>query len=265
MMPIIHALLIEDDPDDVLLVREALLGNALCQCAVEVASTLSQGLDRLERERFDIILLDLSLPDSQGIDTFVELLTSRSGTPIIVLTGLFDNAMALRMMRLGAQGYLVKGRDNLAMLPLAIQYAIEQFHLLQDAHLVSQWEQHMQDMGHLRASWPADDEGGLVRFGEDAAAWQHEYQMLVEHLSDVESAAVDAGLDRLTDALDAVQVSAADVLDLHLEVLAGLCELASLKQADRYVGAGQRALIALLGALVQRARTREQGERPHTL
>ena len=92
-----------------------------------------------------------------------------------------------------------------------------------------------------------------------------DYQLLVEHLADADSPAADAGLDRLTDALDAVQASAANVLDLHLEVLAGLCEVASLRQADRYVGAGQRALIALLGALVQRARPRARGEMSRAL
>lgn len=254
----LRVLLIEDDLDDVLLVEEALRDHTAQPYAVTHTPTLTAAIERLEHDRYDIILLDLSLPDSQGIDTFVELLPCRVGAPIIVLTGLHDNAMALRMMRLGAQGYLVKGRDNLAMLPLAMQYAIEQFHLLQETHLANQWETHARELRRLLATWRGTvSQDGLERFGEISNAWEHDYQALVEHLTEGESAAVAEGVARLAEALDGERVGAGDVVELHVRALDCLCAAASLRQTNRYVDTGQRALIALLGALVQRARARE--------
>ena len=76
-------------------------------------------------EPFDVILIDLSLPDSQGIDTFLTLQRQVLNVPIVVLTGLDDENLALSAMQQGAQDYLIKGRVDSSLLLRSIRYAIE--------------------------------------------------------------------------------------------------------------------------------------------
>src|SRR6266404_5029818 len=119
-------LLIEDNPGDALLLREALidLGGALVLDLVHVGR-LDDGLRRLRQEEFDAILLDLSLPDAHGLDTVARMQAAAPRLPIVVLTGLDDDAAALEAVRAGAQDYLVKGQIDGRLLVRALSYAIE--------------------------------------------------------------------------------------------------------------------------------------------
>jgi two-component system OmpR family sensor kinase len=119
-------LLIEDNPGDALLLREALidLGGALVLDLVHVGR-LDDGLRRLRQEEFDAILLDLSLPDAHGLDTVARMQAAAPRLPIVVLTGLDDDAAALEAVRAGAQDYLVKGQIDGRLLIRALRYAIE--------------------------------------------------------------------------------------------------------------------------------------------
>jgi DNA-binding response OmpR family regulator len=74
---------------------------------------------------FDIILLDLFLPDSQGLDTLYTSLSNAPGIPIILLTGMDDEGLAIEALQAGAQDYIVKGRDDFFFLARSIRYAIE--------------------------------------------------------------------------------------------------------------------------------------------
>src|SRR6266404_2681625 len=119
-------LLIEDNPGDALLLREALiyLGGAFVLDLVHVGR-LDDGLRRLRQEEFDAILLDLSLPDAHGLDTVARMQAAAPRLPIVVLTGLDDDAAALEAVRAGAQDYLVKGQIDGRLLIRALRYAIE--------------------------------------------------------------------------------------------------------------------------------------------
>ena len=117
-------LLVEDNPGDARLVREMLADESSGSEVVDVGR-LSDGLQRLGREKFDAILLDLSLPDSQGLDTLVKLQANVTGVPLVVLTGLEDEALAARALRQGAQDYLVKGKFGGDLLMRAVWHAIE--------------------------------------------------------------------------------------------------------------------------------------------
>ena len=86
---------------------------------------LAAALERLGLDRMDVVLADLSLPDSQGIETFRQLYRHPSRAPIVVLSGLDDEAMALRTVEEGAQDYLVKGQFDSALLVRSIRYAIK--------------------------------------------------------------------------------------------------------------------------------------------
>src|SRR4029077_18664374 len=89
------------------------------------ADRLSIGLERLAEAPFDAVLLDLSLPDSQGLDTLVRLHAAAKDVPIVVLTGIEDEALGVRLIQAGAQDYLVKGYVTGPLLVRSLRYAAE--------------------------------------------------------------------------------------------------------------------------------------------
>jgi serine phosphatase RsbU (regulator of sigma subunit) len=121
----IRILLVEDDPDDVWVMR-GLLGDRW-DGPFELAQVeaLSAGIRRCQEEPFDVVLLDLSLPDSQGLETFLAMHAQAEGVPIVVLTGCDDESAAMRAVQAGAEDYLVKGQVDDNVLVRSIRYAIE--------------------------------------------------------------------------------------------------------------------------------------------
>ncbi len=121
----LHILIVEDNPADVRLIQEMLnesRGNAL---RFEHAAALSDALALLDNSPADVILLDLSLPDSRGIETLAKIQEKAPHTPIIVLTGMEDQSLAMQAVQTGAQDYLIKGEVVSVLLSRSIQYAIE--------------------------------------------------------------------------------------------------------------------------------------------
>ena len=121
----LRILIVEDNPADVDLVREALSGAGSAGFRVESAPRLSAALARLEAEGIDLVLLDLGLPDSQGLDTFRRLRDAAPDVPAIVLTGNVDQAVGLAAVSEGAQDYLVKGEVTNESVARSIRHAIE--------------------------------------------------------------------------------------------------------------------------------------------
>jgi PAS domain S-box-containing protein len=125
MVSPIRVLLVEDNPGDARLLREAVgevTGPDLEWVTVE---RLGEAIRRLPEEQLDVILLDLSLPDSHGFETFARAVEAAPDLPIVVLTGLDDEDLAVRTVQAGAQDYLVKGHLDGHLLVRAIRYAIE--------------------------------------------------------------------------------------------------------------------------------------------
>src|SRR5882672_10776118 len=129
--PGIKVLLIEDNAGDARLVREALSAQGPPNFEVAVADRLSTALDRLDHEAFDVALVDLSLPDSQGLDTFKQVRAHARSVPVLVLTGLDDESIATRAVGEGAQDYVLKRNLATDILPRAILYALSRQQLLQ--------------------------------------------------------------------------------------------------------------------------------------
>lgn len=121
----IKVLLVEDNPGDVRLIREMLKEAKPNLAALEESPSLMAAVERLAKGGIDAVLLDLGLPDSQGISTFVKLNQQFPRTPIVVLTGLTDEGVGLRAVREGAQDYLIKGKVDSPWLCRAILYAVE--------------------------------------------------------------------------------------------------------------------------------------------
>jgi two-component system sensor histidine kinase UhpB len=118
-------LLIEDNPGDVRLIQELLKEDSRFTYETHSVKRLVEGMDYHAKHKPDIILLDLSLPDSQGFDTFTKLNASAPNTPIVILTGLIDDALAIIAVQAGAQDYLIKGQVNGDMLTRTIRYSIQ--------------------------------------------------------------------------------------------------------------------------------------------
>jgi signal transduction histidine kinase len=121
----IKVLAIEDSASDVVILREILQGGSPMQFCVTGAQRLDQGMAMLRESEFDVVLLDLGLPDSQGLDTLRKLRKKFGEIPIIVLTGLDDEATGMEAIQGGAQDYIVKGQMTGPGQARAIRYAIE--------------------------------------------------------------------------------------------------------------------------------------------
>ncbi|HEX8517445.1 MAG TPA: response regulator [Bacteroidia bacterium] len=128
----INILLVEDNPGDARLIDIYLKESFENIFTLMTADYLSKGLELLEQHVFNIIILDLSLPDSDGLDTFKRIHERAPETPIIVLTGMEDESMGINAMKLGAQDFLVKGKLKISSLKRSIKYSIERYRLLNE-------------------------------------------------------------------------------------------------------------------------------------
>ncbi|MBN1674500.1 MAG: response regulator [Kiritimatiellae bacterium] len=131
-MPVkrIHVLLIEDNPGDVRFMQELLAEEDDTPFSLQCADRLASGLERLKKGGVDVVLLDLSLPDGAGLDTFVRAHGAAPDVPIVVMTGLDDETLAVRAVHEGAQDYLVKGNVDSNLMSRALRYAIERQRML---------------------------------------------------------------------------------------------------------------------------------------
>jgi len=121
----LHVLVVEDNQADADLIRETLPETGHVSFDVEAVPRLSDALARVERGGFDLIIVDLGLPDSQGLDTFYKLRDAAPNIATIVLTGNDDLELAITAVREGAQDYLVKGQADGGSFMRAARYAVE--------------------------------------------------------------------------------------------------------------------------------------------
>jgi PAS domain S-box-containing protein len=126
MISVLNILLVEDNPGDIRLLQEILREVTTTRCQITPVMTLADAIITLSSSlNFDVILLDLSLPDSQGINSLLKLRDRAANLPIIVLTGSDDESLAILAMQQGSQDYLIKGQVDRNLLLRSIRYAIE--------------------------------------------------------------------------------------------------------------------------------------------
>jgi diguanylate cyclase (GGDEF)-like protein len=121
----VRALLVEDNPADARLMVELLSDAGARGVKLQHVDRVSAALMNLGNQEFDIVLLDLSLPDSSGLETVSRICAADPRIPVIVLTGMEDDALALAAVHAGAQDYLVKGQVDGTGIGRSIRYAIE--------------------------------------------------------------------------------------------------------------------------------------------
>lgn len=134
MTTLITILLVEDNPGDELLIKEQLHLTPLNIKHIFSAASIADAELILEQEQIDVVLLDLTLPDSKGLDSFLAI--NRFTTlPVIILSGLGIEEMALKSIKLGAQDFLLKGEFDEKMLDKTIRYSIERKKNLEDLRI----------------------------------------------------------------------------------------------------------------------------------
>jgi len=121
----VKVLLIENNPEDARRIKKELLAVKSTKFDLLLADCLSQGLKHLAEANIDIVLLDLSLPDSNGIDTFLRITQQKPDIPVVILTAHDDESFAINALRQGAQDSLIKEQVYGTLLARSLQYAIE--------------------------------------------------------------------------------------------------------------------------------------------
>lgn len=125
MLPKCSVLLVEDSSDSAMLVNHFLSASKIAEFRVVRAATLQAAREALGRERFDAVLLDLNLPDSRGLETFVRIRELAHGAAIVILTAVEDEAVATTAIGHGAADYLIKGEVGGEGLARRIRFAVE--------------------------------------------------------------------------------------------------------------------------------------------
>lgn len=152
-MPDLRVLLIDDEPAQAFLVREYL--RPFSKIAVEHAETLSAGFECLSRGDTDVLILDLSLPDSYADSTFERVHDRFPSVPVVVLTSMEDEEYGLQLVQAGAQDYLVKGRIDGLLLYRTLRYAIERKSAqLERDRLIEQLQQALDEVKKLSGLLP---------------------------------------------------------------------------------------------------------------
>ncbi|MCK4273468.1 MAG: PAS domain S-box protein, partial [Dehalococcoidales bacterium] len=142
----IKVLLIEDNPDDLKLIKRKLDRSVNARFAITPVSKLQDGLEHLARNGTDLVLSDLGLPDSHGLDTVTKILCEAPHIPLVVLSGFDDEAIAIKAVKSGAQDYLVKGQLDGTQIERSLSYAIER------ARLQRELEQDTQEISNIQAN-----------------------------------------------------------------------------------------------------------------
>ncbi len=158
----INVLLVEDNPADARLLREAIREVEGSQIHLTHVETLGGALKKLDTSRFDVVMLDLSLPDAEGLDTLLRTHNRAPSVPIVVLTGLNDEELAIRAVREGAQDYLVKGQVTSQLLVRAMRYATERKRAIEALQRSEEYFRSLIENAHDIIT--VLDEGGGIRY-----------------------------------------------------------------------------------------------------
>lgn len=260
----IRLLLVEDTPSDANFLQNIFQTTNEPVFNLVWARSLASGLEQLADSSFDLVLLDLHLPDSVGHHTFTQVHTFIPTTPIIILSGTQDENLAVQIVREGAQDYLRKGQVNGEVLKRSISYAIERQRLLNELEASRQREQEtreilaLEQLSQLTKTTITAQMYGLPPLREGApevfALLLKRYQELMEiALEDRIYQAERANakdLRALADQLGFLRAGPRDVVELHTLAIKEKSKQASPQKAHAYVEEGRLMVLELMGYLV---------------
>ena len=254
-----QVLLIEDEPEDIKLVQSML--DDVCSgffkggFELACAETLSEAKQIISDREFDVILLDLVLPDSRSINSLKELQTeTKDLPPIIVQTALEDEVIAVKALEMGACGYLPKVASDRNLLLYAIRSAIER--KLQLAK-IEQSRQQQQELNILEDILIDVCELGsnslLQRMPDIAKELSARYRQLLdrfveERIYQVESE-LSSQINVFIEQLGYLQASPGDLIELHTTVIRQIQKTATKKNSKAFIFEGRFLLLKLMGKL----------------
>ena len=259
----VRTLLAEDNPTDALLLRQALAEVHGVQFDLTCVENLADCLAQIEERTFDGVLVDLGLPDSSGLDTFLALYNKIPHTPILVLTALSDEEVGLRAVKLGAQDYLIKGQVEISLLGRVIRYAIERHQLQKELEDRQQRERHdreVRSMERLSQAPGTPVTGGIYASPALRQSHPQEFQDLLGRYAGVLERALDQrvyksvpeedeSLRDMGQELGFLRAGPRDVIEIHTNVVQRLVSSVPLARAQAYLEEGRLAALELMGYL----------------
>jgi DNA-binding response OmpR family regulator len=253
----LSALIVEDNPTDILLLEQS-LGRHVSSS--HQAATLQQCREAIERQSFDVILLDLGLPDSKGLETLQAVRALAPDTAIVVLTGLDDEETGLAAMQSGAQDYLCKGQaDTPALLARVIRYAVERHrrNLSADAERQKFEVRSVERLSeHPGTSVTATMYGGHTlreRNPEQFLDLFDRYRELLENAVEERTFKVEHTLEEdlrsICQSIASLRGSPRDVIEIHVASLKSAMESAPPARTTAYLEEGRILVLELMGYL----------------
>ncbi len=237
----IHILLLEDNAADADLVAEYLDISKL-DLTITTATRLADGIELLREQHFDIVLLDLSLPDSRGIETLHSVMNVTDDEVIIVLTGTADEQLSLEALQIGAQDYLFKDRLNGEMLSRSIRYAMERSNLL---HRLETHNAEIRDReALLRCIFDANTDAMLIL----TRAYQ------IKLLNSAAARLLDADSNRLVGETFPFEVNSGETTELEIPDANDCTRIVELAAVE-LIWEGESALLVILRDITQRRQT----------
>lgn len=260
-----QVLLVEDGPEDAELFR-SLLANARSASfsqgfEVACADTLAKAQALLEAGEFDVVLLDLMLPDTQGMNSLTKMQQVAPGMPIIIQTMLEDEMVAVKALELGACGYLSKTKLDANLLIYAIRAAIErrrQLASIEQSQQQSQ-KQELELLEQLMVGATSLD-SKLLKLEPLRQGMPDVFEELFERYSKLLEQALEQQiykieyklaprLNTLAEQLGYLKATPRDVIELHALVLKQKIQTAGQHKAQAYTQEGRFLLLELMGKL----------------
>lgn len=269
----ISLLLAEDNPGDARLVEEA-LKESEGPFALKRVTCLADAVERVKEGQADVVLLDLGLPDSDGLDTLLAVRAANPRLPVVVLTT-FDQELGPLALRAGAQDYLTKGRFDGELLTRSLRYAIERQLLLNQLDVRRTKEQEARELQLLEAVVGTSDSAvGVRMFGarplHDACG--EVFTKLARRYGDILTQAVESASGELdpsiVDQLDTMAATLAvlhsaprDAVELHAAAIKVKEHLLPADEFSPYLERGRVVLFELISQLAAHYRTQTVGTR----
>ena len=260
---ILKVLLIEDNPADARLIQEFLSEAMGGRFELTSVDRLSDGIEQVSKERIDVILLDLGLPDSQGLDSLERMHEQASETPIIVLTGLIDEDLGIDAVRRAAQDYLVKGELTPALLSRTIRYTVERSRLLTQLEEAKERERREKEIRSFEQLSRSPDGSvtartfGLVALSEGQPEAFNElvrqYGDLMDRALEQQAFKVDhkvsESLLSMAEDMGFLKAGPRDVVEVHSTAIKRKRKGALPKKAQAYIEEGRVMVLELMGYL----------------
>lgn len=263
----IRVLLVEDVPVSAEIAKQALAEDGAPRFLHAHATSLAEARILLRKEDFEVVLLDLGLPDSTGLETLDAVRMLAPEIAVIVLTGLEFDDMALAALRRGADDYLYKGEFDREVLVRSVRHSIERRRMLNELERSRQRRnlaRALRGLTRISAlrSTPVREEGAVAR--EEPALRESDpdaFAKLALRYGDLARDCVAESIDVTTRAetlADLASILAdrdaepADLVDLHTVALTRRLAGLDASEAERYVASGRRLVLDLMGLLATR-------------